>query len=87
MQLIGAGIVQSVYGLAGGQKGSEFEVPMGSKFSLSHVVQTRFGVHPASFPTGTRAFSPKVKRPERKADHTCNSCRGQENVDHGVVFN
>jgi hypothetical protein len=35
-----------------------------------HVVQTGSGVHPTSYPTGTEALFPGVKRPGREADHS-----------------
>jgi hypothetical protein len=41
-------------------------------FSL-HCVQNGSGVHPASYPMGTRVFSLGVKRPEREADHSPNT--------------
>jgi hypothetical protein len=37
---------------------------------LLHVVQTGTGVHPTSYRTGTRGFSPGIKRLEREADHS-----------------
>jgi hypothetical protein len=40
------------YGLD--ERGSEFESRYGQEFSLLHVVQTGYGVHPASYPMGTR---------------------------------
>jgi hypothetical protein len=39
-------------------------------FSLHHHVQNGSGVHPASYPIGTRGFFPGVKRPGREADHS-----------------
>jgi hypothetical protein len=35
-----------------------------------HRVQNGSGAHPASYPMGTRALSPEVKRLEREADHS-----------------
>jgi hypothetical protein len=39
------------YGLD--DRGVGVRVPVGSEFSLLHVVQTGSGVHPASYPMGT----------------------------------
>jgi hypothetical protein len=50
-------------------RGVEVRVPVGSSISLLHIVQTGYGVHPTSYPMGTGALSPGVKRPEREADH------------------
>jgi hypothetical protein len=52
-------------------------------FSL-HSVQADPGTHPASYPTGTGALSPAVKRPGREAPHSspANAVRL-----HGVVLN
>jgi hypothetical protein len=38
-------------------------------FSLLHNVQTGSGAHPASYPMGTGATSPELKRSGREADH------------------
>jgi hypothetical protein len=51
-------------------KGSEFESLQGQEFSFLHVVQAGIGVHPASYPMGTRNFSTGVKRPVRETDHS-----------------
>jgi len=40
------------------------------KVSFRHVIQTGSGAHPASYPRNTRAFSLKVKQPEREADNS-----------------
>jgi hypothetical protein len=40
------------------------------EFLLLHVVQTGSGVHPTSYPIGTGALSPRVKRLGREADHS-----------------
>jgi hypothetical protein len=58
------GITQSVELLAAGwtAKGSEFESLRKQGFSFLKVVQTRSGVHPASYPG--------VKRPGREAEHS-----------------
>jgi hypothetical protein len=46
-------------------------IPAGSgNFFLWHRVQNGSEAHPASYPTGTGALSPEVKRPGRKADHS-----------------
>jgi hypothetical protein len=54
--------------LQAGQLG--FRVPVGSRFSLLHVVQTGSGTHPASYPMGTGAFSLGIKQPGLEADHS-----------------
>jgi hypothetical protein len=47
------------------------ELPaMAKNFSLRHRVQARSGTHQASYPMGTRSFSPGVKRPGREDDHS-----------------
>jgi hypothetical protein len=62
--------------------GSGFESQYGRGFSLLHVVQTGSGVHPTSYPMGTRALTPGVKRPGREADYSPpTKGRGQEYVD------
>jgi hypothetical protein len=40
------------------------------EFSCLLVVQTGSVVRPASYPMGTGALSPEVKRPGREADHS-----------------
>jgi hypothetical protein len=37
---------------------------------LDHRVQTGSGAHPASYPMVTKSSFPRVKRPEREADHS-----------------
>jgi hypothetical protein len=47
-------------------------VPIGSRFSILHVVQTGSGVHPTSYSMGTGGgggLYPGVKRTGREADH------------------
>jgi hypothetical protein len=45
--------------------------PVGAgNFPFHHHVQNGSGAHPASYPMGTGAFSPGVKRPGREADHS-----------------
>jgi hypothetical protein len=39
-------------------KRSEFESRQGQEFSLLHIIQTGSGVHPTSYPMGTRSFFP-----------------------------
>jgi hypothetical protein len=51
-------------------EGSEIEFRYCHEFSLLHVVQTGSGVHPTSYPMGTGALSPGVKRPGRESDHS-----------------
>jgi len=43
-------------------------------FSPRHRVQTRSGVHPASYPMSTGGLSPGVKRPGREADDSPPLC-------------
>jgi hypothetical protein len=45
------------YGLDG--RGAEVRVPVGVRFSSFHVVQTRSGVHPTSYPMGNGGFFPE----------------------------
>jgi hypothetical protein len=57
------------YGLD--DRGSKVRFPAGAgNFSLHHHVQNGSGTHPASYPVGTRGSLPRVKRPEREADHS-----------------
>jgi hypothetical protein len=49
-------------------EGSEFESLWRQEFSLLHVVQTSSWVHTASYPMGTGASFPGIKRPGREAD-------------------
>jgi hypothetical protein len=66
-------IAQSVWRLDYGldDRGSRVRFPAGAwNFSLHHRVQNGSGVHPASYPMGTRALSLGVKRPGRDADHS-----------------
>jgi hypothetical protein len=67
--LITTGIAQSVQRLATGWmiKGSEFTSRWGQEFLLLRVVQIGSGAHITSYPMGTGALSPKVKRPGREA--------------------
>jgi hypothetical protein len=51
-------------------EGVRVRYPAGERFSSFHVVQTGSGVHPASFPMGTRALFPALKRPGRENDHS-----------------
>jgi hypothetical protein len=56
------------YGLD--NRGFGVRYPAGAgNFSLHHRVQAGSGVHPASYPMGTRGSFPGVKRPAREADH------------------
>jgi hypothetical protein len=43
---------------------------MAGDFSLLHSIKTGFGAHPASYPVGTGALSPEIKRPRHEADHS-----------------
>jgi hypothetical protein len=45
-------------------------IPVGSRFSLLHVVETGSEVHPTSYPMGTGGSFPGVKRRGREADHS-----------------
>jgi hypothetical protein len=53
------------YGL--GARGS---IPAGEMFSLLYNLQIDSGVHPASYPKGTRDSFPRVKATGREADHS-----------------
>jgi hypothetical protein len=55
------------YGLD--DKGDRVRVPVGSRNSLLHIVETGSGVHTTSYPVGTGGLFPGVKRPRREADH------------------
>jgi hypothetical protein len=52
------------------QEGREFESRQGKKFSLLHIVQTGSGVHPTSYPMGTRGSFTGDKAAGREADHS-----------------
>jgi hypothetical protein len=45
------------YGL--GEQGVGVRVPVGQEFSFLHVVQTGYGVHPASYPMGNGGSFPR----------------------------
>jgi hypothetical protein len=60
--------IATVYGLD--DRGVGVRVPVGSRISLLHVVQTGSGAHPASYPMGTGGFSSGVKLPGREVDHS-----------------
>jgi hypothetical protein len=47
-----------------------FDSRQGKSSSLLHSVHTSSGAHSASYPMGTGALSPGVKRPGREADHS-----------------
>jgi hypothetical protein len=57
-QVSGAGIAQLVQRLATGwtTEESEFESPLGQKFTFLYIVQTGSGAHPTSYPMGTGGF-------------------------------
>jgi hypothetical protein len=91
----------SVVGIATGygldDQGVGVRVPVGQEFSILHVVQTGFGVHPTSYPMGTGGSFPGGKAAGAWSwPLTSSYFRGQENVDlyihspirrHGVVLN
>jgi hypothetical protein len=56
------------YGLDG--RGVGVQILLGKDFSSLHVVQTNYGVHPASYPMGNGGSFPGIKRPGREADHS-----------------
>jgi hypothetical protein len=56
------------YGLDDHVSGVQFPAWAGN-FSLNHRVQNSSGVHPASYPVGTRGSFLWVKRSGREADH------------------
>jgi hypothetical protein len=64
----------SVVGIATGNglddRGVGFRVPVGSEFSLLHVVQTGSGTHPTSYPMGTGDIFLGIKRPGREGGHS-----------------
>jgi hypothetical protein len=65
---ISVGIALS-YGLD--DRGSRVRFPEGAgNFSLHHRVQNSSGVHPASYPMGTRGSFPGVKRTGREANNS-----------------
>jgi hypothetical protein len=51
----------TAYGL--NDRGVGVRVPVGSKFSLLHIIQTGSGVHPASYSMGTGVSFPGGKAP------------------------
>jgi hypothetical protein len=64
----------------------------GKIFSVLHSVQTRSGVHPASYPMGTGSGGfPGVKRPGREADYCSTSTAKIKNAGaialHGMALN
>jgi hypothetical protein len=68
MRRDGAVGIATTYGLD--DRGVGVRVPVGSEFSLLHIVQTDSGVHPTFYPMGTRGSFPGVKRQRREADHS-----------------
>jgi hypothetical protein len=45
-------------------------VSVGKEFSHLQIIQTGHKARPASYPIGTKASSPWVKRPGRESDHS-----------------
>jgi hypothetical protein len=73
---VGAAVVQSVYRLCYGLD-DRCSIPDRGNcvifvilFPLHHRVLTVSAPPPASYPVGTRAVTPGVKRPSREADHS-----------------
>jgi hypothetical protein len=65
--------------------GSRVRFPVGAgNFSLHHRVQNGSGAHPASYPMGTEAHIPGVKRPDREAHQSIPS---SAEVKNDVVLN
>jgi hypothetical protein len=60
--------IATSYGLD--DRGIGVQVTAGSRFLYSKIVQTGSEVHPTSYPMGTGALSPGVKRPGREVDHS-----------------
>jgi hypothetical protein len=65
----------SVVGIATGDglddRGVGVRLPVGSRIFSSPLRPDRlWGPHPASYPMGTGALSPELKRPGREADHS-----------------
>jgi hypothetical protein len=59
------------YCLWADERGVRVQVPVGSEFSLHHIIQAGSGSHPASYPMGTGGSFPRgVKRQGREADHS-----------------
>jgi hypothetical protein len=56
------------YGLD--DRGFGVRVMVGQEFLLLHAVQNGSEIHPASYPMGTGALSPGVKRQGREANHS-----------------
>jgi hypothetical protein len=51
-------------------QGIGVRVPVGQEFSLLHVIETGSVGHPTSYPVGTGALFPGVKRTGLEADHS-----------------
>jgi hypothetical protein len=51
-------------------EGSEFKSRYGQECSLLQIVQTGSEVHSTSYPVGTGALSPRVKRSGREVEHS-----------------
>jgi hypothetical protein len=62
--------VSIVTGPRTGQPGFHCQHEQGRYFSLCHRVQTGSGAHSASYPMGTAALSPGIKRPGREAEYS-----------------
>jgi hypothetical protein len=84
----------SSVGIATGQGAdSRSSIPAGVKdFSPLHNIQSGSGTHPASYPVGTGAVSPEVKRPGCEADQSPPSSADVKNGGpihprlHGMVL-
>jgi hypothetical protein len=92
----GAGTVQPVQSWITGWKARFLFPARARNFSLFHYVQIGFGAYPTSYPMGTGAISPGVKRPRHEADKSPPSNAGVKNGGaipqflirlHGVVLN
>jgi len=73
------GSVSAVTRLGAGRPGLDSRQEQ-ARFSHRHRVQASFGAHPTSYPMGTGALSPGVKRLGREADHSPLS-----SVEHGTI--
>jgi hypothetical protein len=64
--------INSAVGITTGwtTEGSEFEYRLSQKSSFFHVVQTKSGAHPASYPMGTGGSFLREKQPGLEADHS-----------------
>jgi hypothetical protein len=87
--------IAAVYGLDDREVG--FRVPVGSEFSLLHIVHTDSGAHQDSYPMGAGGSFPGVKWQGHEADHSLPASSEVKKMWiyistpsiglHGVLFN